>query len=186
VAGRKKLATDTQEMAAAYLWSRGWKQAEIAKELGLTTRQVQLALAHAETEGWLVQKPSFRRDRIPAELLEELERTYDGRPRSINRLLVSPLREIRVVLARNQIEFGRHAAVHIVSYVRQARTLGVAWGTDVEAVVSAIDEWPRPDSASDVQFFPVRGEPMLQAEPARGRRASRNGSMQVGTAAAFL
>jgi DNA-binding transcriptional regulator LsrR (DeoR family) len=168
VAGRKKLATDTQEMAAAYLWSRGWKQGEIAKDLGLTTRQVQLALAHAEAKGWLVQKPSFRRDRIPAEHLEELESRYDGRPLSINRLLVSPLREIRVVLARNQIEFGRHAAVHVVSYIREARTLGVAWGTDLEAVVSAIEDWPRPDSVADVQFFPVRGEPMLQTEPARG------------------
>lgn len=100
---RPKRVKPLQEKAVAYLWSRKWKQSEIAKDLGLTVKQVESALILGEKEGWLVRKPLLLRNRISPEDLDELESVYDRRPDSINRLVQEPLKEIRVVLGKTQV-----------------------------------------------------------------------------------
>jgi DNA-binding transcriptional regulator LsrR (DeoR family) len=160
--------TRLQDLAAAYLWCKGESQKEIAAKLGLNVRKVQLALDRAKADHWYSDKPLFRPDKFAAAELADLETCYDQRPGTIDGLLRPPLKEIRVIMGRTQKEFGRHAAPHVIGYFRLATSIGVAWGTDLAAVVSGIEELSEPLESKELCFFPVRGEPLRGGDPERG------------------
>jgi DNA-binding transcriptional regulator LsrR (DeoR family) len=161
---------------AAFLYSQGKRQVDIAQQLGITQPEVSRYIARAKESGWL--KVEFVESRFPGQL-EDIKRLavppVDLLPR-MHRWADDPntVLEVQVLPSPNQRKdpknwdgkrlpaFAEAAARHVKRLLQQARYVGVTWGETNRRVVNALcHALPRPrPKRRGLTFVPLSGEPI--------------------------
>jgi DNA-binding transcriptional regulator LsrR (DeoR family) len=168
-------------LAAAYLASKRWKQAEIAELLQLTTGNVSKFISEARRSGRLseVVDIRFNTEGLSKEELSRIERlaqptsaadylrelaTRAGQRQPVVRVFGGDAPPSHEAPSNPLQRFSDDAAGHVLTLICGAKICGVSWGNTLKTLVDAIEQTPaRPKRRRPVMFIPVAGEPLGKA-----------------------
>lgn len=169
-----KKVTPVDEVAAAFLFAKGEKQAKIAKELGLSAPVVSRLINSACKKNYLVKEFRFLQDNVGAETLEAMRRRL-SRSDILERLdrfshkhvgHAGPL--VRVFDSARAADgtdaalavFAAQAAPYIRDLLLQARVCGVTWGRMLLTIVRAMRSLRVAPMPHRLEVIPLAGEPL--------------------------
>lgn len=167
----KRIVTERDEVLAALLFGdEGRSQADIAQQLGFSPAVISRILARAEGK-YIERRITFLRDKIPAQLLAEVETVFSKRvSEELARLTKYSLGvdgpKVRVFEVDKKASreeylaaFTKAAAPYIFSLISQAEMCGFTWGRMLANFVAAVkDLGIRVKSATEC--IPLAGEPL--------------------------
>jgi DNA-binding transcriptional regulator LsrR (DeoR family) len=162
--------------AAAKLRSKGQRQDEIAKTLGVSQPEISRLLIEARNGKWLERAPRFQCPDAAVWAAAEQRffstvETRDGLrqafPEGGRRL-----HGVTVLHLTSEGEIAQGAAEVIRGLLGDAGSVGITWGRTISNLVDALRdraiEMPKRDQAHRVQFVPLCGEPLMDVrDPSR-------------------
>ena len=164
---------DLNVKAAAFLYSMGRTQKEMAAELGVSQPTVSRLILDAKHQKFLTTELKLSdedRRRVEAILYPEYELLKDRIRLVAEAAYVPPPATIRVFSAGrlppdgvatplNRETFASFVATHIIAQMKQMRLVGITWGKTLASVVHAVVEEHRGELPGlKIAFFPLCGE----------------------------